>query len=577
MRKIRLNVVFIMVLCVISLVFAYFTRVTFNTIDEIKVNGDLYKQIIQGKDIVADILPPPEYIIEAYLTVHLISRSENDSNRAQLIAYLQTLEQQYQERHKFWSEELSESELKRELTSRSYQPSELFFRIVENRFIPAIQNNDRKTAEWLLTHELKQKYEEHRASIDKVVSIANRRITEVEAQGKNIIADRIKTLNTAQFLIYGFLLLLSITFVWSLSTVIRRLRKEIATVAEGAIGGKLDVRGNLNSVNIEFAGIVQDFNQTIDAFVEPMRLTSKYTNMLANGVLPERIESKYQGEFATMIEDVNRCSSAIGGLAGEVNRLIDAAQAGSLNHRTNSTGMPNEYGKILKGLNKALDAMIGPLNMAAEKIDKLSKGEIPLEITDPYRGDFNIIKSNLNQCFGAIRRLVEDANMLSREAVKGKLSVRADVSPHQGDYRKIIQGFNETLDAVIEPLTVAADYIDEISHGNIPPRNTNVFNGDFLIIISNLNNLIDVLHGLLDAQAEMSRQHDLGMLEFEMPVSQFEGSYAELAKRINTLVKSHIAVTRTVVEVVGRYANGDLAVDMDRLPGQKSRITEAID
>jgi hypothetical protein len=32
-----------------------------------KVNGPIYRQIIQGKDLIADILPPPEYIIESYL------------------------------------------------------------------------------------------------------------------------------------------------------------------------------------------------------------------------------------------------------------------------------------------------------------------------------------------------------------------------------------------------------------------------------------------------------------------------------------------------------------------------------
>ena len=30
----------------------------------LKVGGDIYRQIVLGKDLVADILPPPEYILE---------------------------------------------------------------------------------------------------------------------------------------------------------------------------------------------------------------------------------------------------------------------------------------------------------------------------------------------------------------------------------------------------------------------------------------------------------------------------------------------------------------------------------
>ena len=42
--------------------------ITYSTVDRIKVNGPLYNQIVTGKDLVADVLPPPEYIIESYLT-----------------------------------------------------------------------------------------------------------------------------------------------------------------------------------------------------------------------------------------------------------------------------------------------------------------------------------------------------------------------------------------------------------------------------------------------------------------------------------------------------------------------------
>ena len=53
--------------------------------------------------------------------------------------------------------------------------------------------------------------------------------------------------------------------------------------------------------------------------------------------------------------------------------------------------------------------------------------------------------------------------------MEGKLATRADASKHQGDFRKIVQGVNDTLDAVIGPLNVArAKYLDQISQGRHP-------------------------------------------------------------------------------------------------------------
>ena len=73
--------------------------------------------------------------------------------------------------------------------------------------------------------------------------------------------------------------------------------------------------------------------------------------------------------------------------------------------------------------------------------------------------------------------------------MEGKLATRADASKHQGDFRKIVEGVNRTLDAVIGPLNVSADYVDKISKGEIPAKITDNYNGDFNTIKNNLEQL----------------------------------------------------------------------------------------
>ena len=141
---------------------------------------------------------------------------------------------------------------------------------------------------------------------------------------------------------------------------------------------------------------------------------------------------------------------------------------GKLATRADASKHQGDYRKIVQGVNDTLDAVIGPLNVAANYVDRISKGDIPAKITDTYNGDFNTIKNNLNTCIDAVNALVADAGMLVKAAVDGKLATRADASKHQGDYRKIVQGVNDTLDAVIGPLNVSAKYVDLISQGRHP-------------------------------------------------------------------------------------------------------------
>src|SRR5271169_7163424 len=92
--------------------------------------------------------------------------------------------------------------------------------------------------------------------------------------------------------------------------------------------------------------------------------------------------------------------------------------------------------------------------------------------------------------FGA---LLADIEMLSKAAVEGKLATRADAAKHEGDYRKAVELINSMLDSVINPLNVAADYVDRISKGAIPAKITDSYNGDFNAIKNNLNQCIDAV------------------------------------------------------------------------------------
>jgi methyl-accepting chemotaxis protein len=145
------------------------------------------------------------------------------------------------------------------------------------------------------------------------------------------------------------------------------------------------------------------------------------------------------------------------GLARETARLAAAAKEGRLSERINEGQFQGRHLERAKALNMMLDAVIGPLNVAAKYVERISKGDIPPKITDSYNGDFNEIKNNLNTCIEAVNALVADAKMLAQAAADGELATRADASKHQGDFRKVVDGVNNTLDTVIAPLKAAAE------------------------------------------------------------------------------------------------------------------------
>jgi methyl-accepting chemotaxis protein len=211
-----------------------------------------------------------------------------------------------------------------------------------------------------------------------------------------------------------------------------------------------------------------------------------------------------RSENDVLVPALLQTMGAIDALISDAAKLSNAAIEGKLATRADATKHQGDYRKIVEGVNNTLDAVIGPLNVSADYVDKISKGAIPPKITDTYNGDFNTIKNNLNTCIDAVNSLVADAVVLAKAAVEGKLSTRADATKHQGDYRKIVEGVNNTLDAVIGPLNVAADYIDKISKGEVPPPITDSYNGDFNTIKNNINLLVAAMNDVTKAAEEIA-------------------------------------------------------------------------
>ena len=85
------------------------------------------------------------------------------------------------------------------------------------------------------------------------------------------------------------------------------------------------------------------------------------------------------------------------------------------------------------------------------------------------------------------------------------------------------------------------------------------------------------LRGVLAAQAEMARTHEAGQISHRMDADAFPGAYGRMVADCNALVAAHIQVKMRAIAVMGRYAVGDLSEDMDRLPGEKRVITDALD
>lgn len=338
---------------------------------------------------------------------------------------------------------------------------------------------------------------------------------------------------------------------------------DILSLTRAAVEGKLDTRADAGKHQGDFRKIVEGVNDTLDAVISPLNVAAGYVDRISKGDIPEKITDTYHGDFNTIKNNLNSCIDAVNALVSDANLLSKAAVEGALDTRADVTRHQGDFKVVVEGVNKTLDAVIGPLNVAAGYVDRISKGDIPEKITDRYNGDFNTIKDNLNQCIDAVNALVADANILYKAAVEGRLETRADATKHQGDFRKIVEGVNETLDAVIDPLNVAAGYVDRISKGDIPKKITDTYTGDFNTIRNNLNVCIDAVNALVADANLLSKAALEGKLKTRADATKHQGDFRKIVEGVNETLDSVIIPVNEALRVSKEYANSNFAARVD--------------
>lgn len=155
-------------------------------VNTLRVGSPIYDQIIASKDLVADVLPPPLYVIEAYLEVNLALGDPDEL--PQHVTKLKTLHKDYDERRAYWQNSSLPAVIKTKLTVDSDKQAHEFWTEVEQVFLPAIAGGELKDT-LRSFGKIGASYQAHRKVIDQVVEEANAFAakTQVEADGQKLM------------------------------------------------------------------------------------------------------------------------------------------------------------------------------------------------------------------------------------------------------------------------------------------------------------------------------------------------------------------------------------------------------
>lgn len=330
--------------------------------------------------------------------------------------------------------------------------------------------------------------------------------------------------------------------------------KKMTDAAYKIASGDSDINILVDSKD-EIGVLSEAFRKMIENINENTAAVKK----ISEGDLNIEIKPKSEQDLLanSMITVINTLIS----LETEISTITSQAIAGNLSFRGDDKKFQGSYKNIINGLNKTLDAVIEPLDIASDYIGKLANGEKIEEINNNFKGYYYIFINNIIEVKSALQALLNETAKLSEAGTNGELSVRGDLTKLKGEYKEIVKGINNTLDAVINPINEAERVLSKMSINDFSIKMSEDYKGMYKEISYSVNGVLSRLLAIESLFNKLSKGDITSLPEYEKIGKRSENdkiipASIEMMKSIKNLIDESNMIS-------GSAANGDLSVRGD--------------
>ncbi|HEX9996312.1 MAG TPA: methyl-accepting chemotaxis protein [Abditibacterium sp.] len=432
--------------------FCTFWAVSHFTIESVKVGGPGYSEIVLGKDLIADVLPPPAYIIESILIARRIADPGKRAELSSLIAKSRSLENDFKLRHEFWQQNLPAQDTKdqrlRELMLKeAYDPAIRFFSTVQNRLIPTVESGNYKAASQIVLGPIYNDYNLHRVAIDEVVKATNIRNARVENEVASTVRNRAVTmlllgLGILALSTIGIGIYLNRSIAGALqetATALSSTSSEIAATIEEHERTAMHQSAAVHETTATMDELDASFNQTAEMVTVAAETAREAAHVAESGIqtvhqtrdgmlsLREKVAAIAEqiGSLSEQTSQIGVITGLVSDLANQTNMLalnaaVEAARAGE--HGRGFTVVASEIRKLADQSKKSAER----INALVEDIQKATNSTVMATEEGTKTVDKSILTAQ--ETVRAFDMVANSANSASDAAQQTLLSVPQQVT-----------------------------------------------------------------------------------------------------------------------------------------------------
>ncbi len=297
---------------------------------------------------------------------------------------------------------------------------------------------------------------------------------------------------------------------------------------------------------------------------------------IANGKLDVNIPIR-KGDDTSLLFSVHVLVERLRRVLAEINRTSKAHDAGDIDVSIDAEKFSGEFRNMADGINTMVGGHIAVKKKAMACIAEFGRGNFDAPM-DKLPGKKAFINETIEKVRDNLKAINADVSLLSAAAVAGKLDVRADGSRHEGDFRKMVEGMNATLDAIVTPLQEVQSVLASVEQGDMANTIGGNYRGAFADLKGTVNNTVAQLRQVIEEVGVVMGGIAEGDLTREIG-GEYNGSFAEIKEYVNKTVAKLSSVVTEVnrgAEVLAS-ASEELSATAQSLSGASSQQAAGIE
>ncbi len=299
--------------------------------------------------------------------------------------------------------------------------------------------------------------------------------------------------------------------------------------------GREQAKGDISAYvdHERFEGVFRDMteeaNDAVRVHVDNISMILELLSEYARGELSRDLKP-LPGRQAVANEAMSNLRNNLIRVVAAMKTLAARAIDGKLSSRADANQFDGVFREMIEGVNKTLDEVAKPILESASVLGSIAEGDLNQRVKGDYKGDHALIKEALNQTADSIQALSEDTRALVQAALAGELSRRGEEEHHKGEYRLIVEGINQALDAFLRPVTEVIRVLSVMARGDLTSAVKGEYKGELEVLQYSVNQTLASLNDLLGRVALIADQVNEGVTHLtDMSQHLSEGSVQQAA------------------------------------------------